>query len=190
MALANTYDIATPGGSDDPREADDMMREIKAAVQERMNDHRGETDEGDHFWPLDDTDTTEVKHVDIGQHRMVTLRQLSDDPDSLTSYATTTDLGFLYQKNISGNGELFWEDEAGNVLQLTTDGTWKAGTITGNVTIIGTIKLTGTTELTGKLTLSEDTEFSDKQALNFVLENRTDNIGMTVAGQMWFRTDV
>ena len=121
-ALTNDFDVSSPGGFDDPREADDRMRETKAAVQERMNDHNGETDEGDHFWPLDDTDTTEVKHVDTGQHRMVTLRQLSDNPSTLTSYATTTDLGFLYQKNISSNGELFWEDEADNVLQLTTEG--------------------------------------------------------------------
>jgi len=117
--LTNTYDTSTPGGSDDPREADDRMREIKAAVQERMNDHNGETDEGDHYWPLNGT---EVDNNDTGQHRMVTLRQLSDNPSTLTSYGTTTDLGFLYQKNISGNGELFYEDEADNVLQLTTEG--------------------------------------------------------------------
>jgi len=88
-ALTNTYDTSTPAGSDDPREADDRMREIKAAVQERMNDHNGETDEGDHYWPLTGT---AVSDTDAGQHRMVTLRQLSDNPSTLTSYATTTDL--------------------------------------------------------------------------------------------------
>jgi hypothetical protein len=147
-ALTNTYDTSTPGGGDDPREADDRMREIKAATQERMNDHNGETDEGDHYWPLTGT---QVSDEDTGQHRMVTIRQLSDNPSTLTSYATTTDLGFLYQKNDTDNGELFWQDEADNVLQLTTDGTWKAGTITGNVPITGTLGVTGETTLTGGL---------------------------------------
>jgi len=118
-ALTNDFDVSSPGGSDDPREADDRMREIKASVQERMNDHNGQTDEGDHYWPLNGT---EVDNDDAGQHRMVTLRQLSDNPSTLTSYATTTDLGFLYQKNDTDNGELYWQDEADNVLQLTTDG--------------------------------------------------------------------
>lgn len=41
---------------------------------------------------------------------------------------------------------------------------------------------------THKLTANID--FNDNQALNFILENRTDDTGMTVTGQMWFRTDV
>ncbi len=33
-------------------------------------------------------------------------------------------------------------------------------------------------------------DFNDNQAINFIVENRTDDTGMTVTGQMWFRTDV
>jgi hypothetical protein len=121
-ALTNTFNTASPAGSDDPRQADDRMREIKAAVQERMNDHNGEADEGDHFWPLDGSLTTQVLHVDTGQHRMVTLRQMSGNPSALTSYASIANLGFLFQKDVSGNGELFWQDEAASVLQITTGG--------------------------------------------------------------------
>jgi len=120
--LENSYDISTPGGDDDPREADDKMREIKAAVQERMNDHDSEPDEGDHFWPFDSVETTEVKDEDTGQHRKVTLRQMTDNPSDLTSYADTTNLGFLYQKDISSNGELFYQDEADRVIQVTDAG--------------------------------------------------------------------
>lgn len=161
-ALTSTYDTATPGGGDDPREADNRMREIKAAVQERMNDHNGEADEGDHYWPLTGT---EVSDDDSGQHRMVTLRQLTVNPSALTSYATTTDLGFLYQKNVTGNGELFWQDEADNVIQLTSGGTLFGNTITGNVAIIGTLDVGGNVDITtGTLTLSNGgafvTEFS------------------------------
>lgn len=118
-SLSTIYNTATPGGGDDPRLADDEMRLIKAAIQERMNDHNGTADEGDHYWPLS---TTQVSNVDTGQHRMVTLRQMTDNPSTLTSYAAIIDLGFLYQKDVSGNGELYWQDEAANVLQLTTNG--------------------------------------------------------------------
>jgi hypothetical protein len=119
-ALSNVYNTATPGGGDDPRNADNEMRLIKAAIQERMNDHNGTVDEGDHYWDLT---STQVSNADTGQHRMVTLRQLTVNPSALTSYATTTtDLGFLYQKDVSGNGELYWQDEADQVLQLTLEG--------------------------------------------------------------------
>lgn len=131
-ALTNTYDTSTPAGSDDPREADDRMREIKAAVQERMNDHNGQTDEGDHYWPKTGT---EVSDDDTGQHRMVTLRQLADNPSTLTSYAVTTDLGFLYQKDVDGNGELFYQDEADNVIQLTVGG------LLSDITPPGTVQM-------------------------------------------------
>ena len=38
--FSDTYDTNTPLGSDDPAEADDRMREIKSAVQERENVNR------------------------------------------------------------------------------------------------------------------------------------------------------
>lgn len=120
--LSNVYNIATPQGQDDPRNADDEMRLIKAAIQERMNDHNGTTSEGDHYWPLDGTLTTQVKDNDTGQHRMVTLRQLTVNPSALDSYSSIANLGFLYQKDVSSNGELFWEDEAANVIQITIAG--------------------------------------------------------------------
>ena len=119
-ALTNTYDTATPDGSvDDPKDGDNRIRETTAAIQERMNDHNGTANEGDHYWPLTGTN---VSNIDTGQHRMVTLRQMAADPDSLTSYSTITNLGFLYQKDVSGNGEFFYEDEASNVLQMTSGG--------------------------------------------------------------------
>ena len=120
--LTNTYDISTPGATDDPRQADDEMRLTKAATQERMNDHNGTADEGDHYWPLT---VNAVSDVDTGQHRMVTLRELATNPLLLTSYASPYDpdgVGFVFLKDIGGNGELFWEDEAANVLQLTDNG--------------------------------------------------------------------
>jgi hypothetical protein len=118
-ALDSTFDTATPAGTDNPRDADDRMREIKDAVQERMNDHNSEEDEGDHYWPLTGT---EVSDTDAGQHRMVTLRELGSDPDGLTSYGTISNIGFLYTKDDSGATELYWEDDSSNVIQLTAGG--------------------------------------------------------------------
>jgi len=55
---------------------------------------------------------------------------------------------------------------------------------TGNTVVAGTLGVTGA------ITLGANIQFSDKQALNFILENREDDTGMTVTGQMWMRTDV
>lgn len=32
--------------------------------------------------------------------------------------------------------------------------------------------------------------FNDQQAVNFIIENRTNDTGMTVTGQIWYRTDL
>jgi len=60
-------DIATPAGSDDPAEADDRMREIKAAVQERLN--------VEHVFDLTGT---EVSHADTGKHTDITCDSIAN----------------------------------------------------------------------------------------------------------------
>jgi hypothetical protein len=40
------------------------------------------------------------------------------------------------------------------------------------------------------LTLGGNLACNDKQMLNMIIENRTNDSGMTVTGQIWFRTDV
>lgn len=103
-----TYDTATPAGSDDPAEADDRMREIKAAVQEREN--------VDHYWPLTGT---EVSDADAGEHRKVTLRTGS-------APSAVADKGFVYAKDVGDKAELFYIDEDGNEIQLTSKGQYLA----------------------------------------------------------------
>ncbi len=101
-----TFNVATPAGTDDPQEADDRMREIKAATQEREN--------VDHIW---DKSGNTVDDADTGEHRKVTFNAaLGADP------APGTGKGALYTKTISGIAELFWQDKDGAVLQLTTGG--------------------------------------------------------------------
>ena len=62
-----TYDTETPAGSDDPAEADDRMREIKAALQERLA--------VEHVFALTGT---EVSASDTGKHSAI-------NPTSVTS---------------------------------------------------------------------------------------------------------
>ena len=104
MAFSHTFDTATPAGSDDPAEADDRMREIKAAIQEREN--------VDHYWPKTGT---EVSDADTGEHRKVTLRTGS-------APSAVADKGFVYAKDVSGKAELFYIDEDGDEVQLTSGG--------------------------------------------------------------------
>ncbi len=105
MAFSHTYDVATPVGSaDDPAEADDRMREIKDAVQEREN--------VDHYWPKTGT---EVSDEDTGEHRKVTLR-VGSAPSAVANK------GFVYIKDISDKAELFYRDEDGDEVQLTSGG--------------------------------------------------------------------
>lgn len=40
------------------------------------------------------------------------------------------------------------------------------------------------------LTMHGNLNFNDNQAINMIIENRTDDTGMTVTGQIWFRTDI
>lgn len=114
-----TYDDATPDGSDDPAECDDKIREVKAAVQEREN--------VDHYWP---ETGTEVSDEDAGEHRKVTLR-VGSAPTKVT------DKGFVYAKDVSGKAELFYIDEDGNEVQITSGGILKSLNLTGVQTAAG-----------------------------------------------------
>ena len=103
--FADTYDTATPAGSDDPAEADDKMREIKDAVQQREN--------VDHYWPLTGT---EVSDADTGEHRKITLRTLS----AAVVAALTATKAYLYR--LVTDGELYFKDADDNTLQLSDKG--------------------------------------------------------------------
>lgn len=102
----DTFDTATPAGTDSPTEADDRMREIKAAVQEREN--------VDHYWPLDGT---EVSDADAGEHRKVLFHEPIDATPTVAESH-----GDLRIKDVSGKAELHWTDEDENEVQLTDAG--------------------------------------------------------------------
>jgi hypothetical protein len=57
-----------------------------------------------------------VDHDTAGEHAQVTLPELASDPTNATN------TGFLYTKDDATDTELYYEDDAGNVVQLTKDG--------------------------------------------------------------------
>ena len=99
------YDNATPVGTDVPSTLDDQDRNTKLAIQEREN--------VDHYWALTGT---QVSDAATGEHRKISFHSQIADPTN------AADKGFLYMKDASSHTELFWQDESGNVLQLSSAG--------------------------------------------------------------------
>ncbi len=106
----DVFNITTPAGSDSPNEADDRMREIKAATQEREN--------VDHYWPLTGT---EVSDADAGEHRKV----LFHEPIAATP-TVAADHGDLRIKDVANGSdtlaELVFTNESEEELQLSSSG--------------------------------------------------------------------
>lgn len=106
-AWTDTLKTNTPAYDDDPREADDRIRELKAAFVERLDI--------DHYFEASATSTYD--HADTGKHRYVTFRE----PNDLTTMLA--DESAIFSKDVSSVTELHWIDESDNVLQLTSAGT-------------------------------------------------------------------
>jgi len=84
----------------------------------------------------------------------------------------------------------------GNAATVVTNANLTGGvTSVGNAsTVVTNANLTGDVTSVGNAStvagFSGNVNANDNQITNFVLENRTDDTGMTATGQMWFRTDV
>ncbi len=105
-SFSDTYDTATPLGTDAPSVIDDRIREVKAGVQERQN--------VDHYWPLTGT---QVSDADAGEHRKI----LFHAPIAATP-TVAADHGDLRIMDVAGKAELVWTDEDENELVLTSVG--------------------------------------------------------------------
>lgn len=101
-----TMRVDTPADSDTPREADDRIREVKAALQERLD--------VDHYFSASSSNTYDA--ADTGKHRFVTFRE----PNSIAS--VDADEGALFTKDADGIAELHFRDESENEKQLTSAG--------------------------------------------------------------------
>jgi hypothetical protein len=106
MAHTNTWNAAneaSPADSDNVSDGAGKIRTLKLDIRERIAK--------DHYMAIAGTD------ADHGEHSKITLQApLGADP------ANVAEKGFLYTKDVSAKVELFWEDEDGNVIQLTTAG--------------------------------------------------------------------
>lgn len=108
MAFTRTWNAAyeaQPADTENISLGAGRIRDFKSDVQER-----GEVD---HSW---------AGNADDGKHKQITiLAPLGSDPANIANH------GFLYTKNVSAKVELFWEDEDGNVVQITVAGDLNAG---------------------------------------------------------------
>jgi hypothetical protein len=102
-----THDETKPAGTRARSLGDDDIREFKRTIRERLAiDHQFAADESG--------------NSAIGTHKKITFSETqASDP---TAY---DDCGYLYIKTVSGQKELFWMDDNGNVVQLTTGGVIK-----------------------------------------------------------------
>jgi len=84
--------------------------------------------------------------TDDGEHLKITLHApLADDPTA------ETDKGFLYLKDVSAKAELFFEDEDGHEIQLTTGGTLN---MAGVMFLAGAQDVSGAKTFQATLTMS------------------------------------
>ena len=104
MAFDKTWDEAAPGGTDNVSSGDDEIRDTRYGIRERLAvDHNAYA--------------TEAGESNLYTHKKISLTKLAADPGASAT------LGFLYVKDIgAGVYELFYEDAAGNVLQMTDAG--------------------------------------------------------------------
>jgi len=102
MAHTRTWTVveAAPVGTDAMSSVDNAIRALTVDIRERMAI--------DHEW--------KVGSSSDGYHLAAHLKERSADPTNVAGY------GIIYAKESGSLSELFFEDDAGTVTQLTTDG--------------------------------------------------------------------
>ena len=116
LVWGTTYDTATPAGDQVLSSGDDRIREVKAAIQERL-------DVCVHF-PLTGT---AVSNADTGKIRELIFTdqnaaQTADGGASPTHTAAANEGILDIKDSAASKRELWWWDEDGNNLQLTSGG--------------------------------------------------------------------
>ena len=93
---------AIPANVDDASEGASRIRNSRTDTRERID--------VDHYLP----GTAPADKTEEGEHRKITFYAQIADPTNVA------DKGFLYIKDVSAKVELFWENEDGDVIQLTS----------------------------------------------------------------------
>lgn len=134
MSKTDGIDPNVPSGGEDPKLGDNRIRDLAAATAEALN--------VDHYIGADGGADAGYNEDAVGEHLRVKFNApLGADPPNVANK------GFLYMKDVTGKVELFWQDEDGTVLQLTTGGILNAVNLTGNQTIAGNKTFSGVTVL-------------------------------------------
>jgi len=127
---------AIPADSAAAAQGANRIRDLKVDVRERLDlDH------------IMDEDTT-----DDGRHRHVCLVEQAGDPSNLANK------GFLYTKDVAGVTDLFYEDDSGDVLQLTDNGKYK---LLGVNNIFTKGQATAEVQITYAATITPDASLSN-----------------------------
>ena len=169
FGFADSIDTSQPAGSDDPSEADDNMRRIQAAFQQRLD--------VDHVFALSGTT---VDAANTGEHKKITFNTTIDDPTQVAGNA------HLYMQF----DELRYQDDTNAAFDITSVG--KLGSATtdltvNNATMAGTLEATGlTTVADGSLTKTTAAPTTDAMIANkkyvddtvkLTAESNTDSTG-------------
>lgn len=109
LAFTYTYDTTTPAGTDLISMVDDRIKEMKLALQERIN--------VDHFFQLTGS---QVRDANVGQHRRITLV-------ANQTATATANCGILHSKDVDSKAELFYLDEDNHDVQITSGGLTSMG---------------------------------------------------------------
>lgn len=122
MSKTDPLDPNVPAGSEDPKLGDNRIRELARAVVEYLNI--------DHYVGADGGAGTGYNEDAAGEHSKITLRVAS-------APTVEANKGYVYAKDVSGKAELFYKDEDGNEIQITSGGIINSCNLTGNQSIAG-----------------------------------------------------
>jgi hypothetical protein len=200
MAKTDPIDPNVPAGSEDPKLGDNRIRELARAVAEILGI--------DHYIGADGGAGVGYNEDAAGEHKRIKFNApLTSDP------ANAANKGFLYTKDVAGKVELFWQDEDGNVRQLTSGGKLHSdggfSMPTGQVATIETIRAvdatgvllqndTPATVITigddGVATLADGSKMATDEAptADAQIANKKcvdDSINAAVAGPGFWKTD-
>ena len=139
MAKTDPIDPAVPAGSEDPKLGDNRIRELARAVAEILNK--------DHYIGANGGSGTGYNEDAAGEHNKVTLR-------ATTKPTAVASKGFVYGKDVDGKIELFYEDEDGSEVQITTGGILNSCNLAGDQTIAGAKTFSGIATLVQQAVLT------------------------------------
>lgn len=148
------WDETSPAGSQSRALGDDRIRELKTQLREVIAEDHNMASSG--------------QSATTGQHNKATLLVNADDPTE------QGDAGIVYTKDVNGKAELFYKDEDGNEIQLTSAGKLIPGDATVTVDKLATDAVINAKVLDGAITPA-------KMTRNIVSINLSDDFSTTSA---------